>query len=159
MDFATTLWEWYGEGEYKRVLAVCEAFPALEFLAMSADAQQKTIPDCPACEAWSMTMLPLSDTLVACGNAMPSELRRGLESLWKLCNGLSEDPICLTADDKRQIEPAIEKHGARAFGKNPQLFQSPTKFIGSQQQFFLLDTSRPQAAKLPPLTLDLPGQQ
>jgi hypothetical protein len=37
--------------------------------------------------------------------------------------------------------------------------QSPTKFIGSQQQFFLLDTSRPQAAKLPPLTLDLSGQQ
>jgi hypothetical protein len=40
-----------------------------------------------------------------------------------------------------------------------QAVQSPTKFIGSQQQFFLLDTSRPQAAKLPPLTLDLLGQQ
>jgi len=37
--------------------------------------------------------------------------------------------------------------------------ESPTKFIGSQQQFFLLDTSRSQAAKLPPLTLDLSGQQ
>jgi hypothetical protein len=37
--------------------------------------------------------------------------------------------------------------------------QSLTKFIGLQQQFFLLDTSLPQAAKLPPLTLDLPGQQ
>lgn len=91
MGFATTLWEWYGQGEYRRVLAVCEAFPALDFLAMSADEQREAIPSCPACEAWSMTMLPLSDTLDACGNAMPSEVRSGLQNLWQLCNGLSED--------------------------------------------------------------------
>ncbi|PKH19223.1 hypothetical protein PspCFBP13528_10255 [Pseudomonas sp. CFBP13528] len=48
---------------------------------------------------------------------------------------------------------------------NPESLQLPipavpisTKFIGLQQQFFLLDTSRLKAAKLPPL-LDLPGQQ
>ncbi|WP_164484659.1 hypothetical protein [Pseudomonas orientalis] len=48
---------------------------------------------------------------------------------------------------------------------NPESLQLPistapisTKFIGLQQQFFLLDTSRPEAAKLPPL-LDLTGQQ
>jgi len=91
MGFATTLWEWYGQGEFKRVLAVCEVFPALEFLAMSADEQREAIPDCPACEAWSMTMLPLNETLAACGNAMPSEVERGLQNLWQLCNGLSED--------------------------------------------------------------------
>ncbi|WP_426136429.1 hypothetical protein [Pseudomonas sp. PWP3-1b2] len=33
------------------------------------------------------------ETSVAIGNAMPSELRRGLENLWKLCNGLSEDAV------------------------------------------------------------------
>lgn len=91
MGFATILWEWYGQGEYKRVLAACEAFPALEFLAMRADEQRETIPDCPACEAWSMAMLPLNETLAACGNAMPSEVERGLQNLWQLCNGLSED--------------------------------------------------------------------
>lgn len=42
MGFATTLWEWYGQGEFKRVIAVCEAFPALEFLAMSADEQRRS---------------------------------------------------------------------------------------------------------------------
>ncbi|AZF54053.1 hypothetical protein C4J85_3576 [Pseudomonas sp. R4-34-07] len=48
---------------------------------------------------------------------------------------------------------------------NPESLQLPgpalpmsTKFIGLQQQFFLLDTSHLKAAKLPPL-LDLPGQQ
>lgn len=91
MGFATTLWEWYGEGEYKRVLAVCEVFPALEYLAMSADEQREVIPYCPACEAWSMAMLPLTDTLDACYNAMPSEVRSALQDLWQLCNGLSED--------------------------------------------------------------------
>jgi hypothetical protein len=91
MGFATTLWEWYGQGEFKRVLAVCEVFPALEFLAMSAYEQREAIPDCPACEAWSMTMLPLNETLAACGNAMPSEVKLGLQNLWQLCNGLSEE--------------------------------------------------------------------
>ncbi|MBT2373073.1 hypothetical protein [Pseudomonas fluorescens] len=91
MGFATILWDWYGQGEYKRVLAVCEVFPALEFLAMSADEQREAIPDCPACEAWSMTILPLNDTLTACGNAMPSEVRRDLQNLWKRCNDISED--------------------------------------------------------------------
>jgi hypothetical protein len=37
--------------------------------------------------------------------------------------------------------------------------QLPTRFIGLQQQFFLLDTSRFHTAKLPPLTLALTGQQ
>ncbi|WP_421523430.1 hypothetical protein [Pseudomonas yamanorum] len=91
MGFSTTLWEWYGQGEFKRVLAACEVFPALEFLTMSADEQREAIPDCPACEAWSMTMLPLDETLAVCGDAMPSEVRRGLQNLWQLCNGLSED--------------------------------------------------------------------
>ncbi len=94
MKLATTLWEWYGQGEFKRVLVVCEVFPALEFLAMSAGEQRETIPDCPACEAWSMAMLPLNDTLAACGNAMPSEVERDLQNLWRLCNGLSEEAFC-----------------------------------------------------------------
>ncbi len=91
MGFAATLWEWYGQGEYRRVLAACEAFPALEFLAMSADEQRETIPDCPACEACSMSMLPLNETLAVCSNALPSEVERGLQNLWQLCDGLSEE--------------------------------------------------------------------
>ncbi|AZE73145.1 hypothetical protein C4K00_2917 [Pseudomonas synxantha] len=91
MGFATTFWEWYGQGEYRRVLTACEAFPALEFLAMSADEQRQTIPDCPACEAWSMSMLPLNETLAVCGNALPCDVVRGLQNLWQLCDGLSEE--------------------------------------------------------------------
>lgn len=91
MGFATTLWEWYGQGEFKRVIAACEAFPALEFLAMSADEQREAIPDCPACEAWSMAMLPLNDTLIACNSALPYEVKGGLHRIWQLCNGLTED--------------------------------------------------------------------
>lgn len=60
MEFSTTVWEWHGQDEYKRILAVCEAIPALTFLAMSADEQRNAIPYCPACEAWSETMLPLN---------------------------------------------------------------------------------------------------
>ena len=60
MGFSTTVWEWYGQDEYKRVLAVGEAIDALGFLALDAKAQQASIPDCPACEAWSMAMLPLA---------------------------------------------------------------------------------------------------
>ena len=53
MGFAATLWEWYGQGEFKLALAVREAFPALEFLAMSANQQREAIPDCPACVVYS----------------------------------------------------------------------------------------------------------
>ena len=91
IGFSTTLWGWFGQEEYKRVLAVCEAIPALEFLAMGADEQREAIPYCPACEAWSMTMLPLSEALTVCGTTMPSEVRSQLQHLWLLCNDLSED--------------------------------------------------------------------
>ncbi|WP_330210461.1 hypothetical protein [Pseudomonas sp. AM4(2022)] len=58
---------------------------------MSADEQRETIPDCPACEACSMSMLPLNETLAVCSNALPSEVERGLQNLWQLCDGLSEE--------------------------------------------------------------------
>lgn len=90
MGFSTTVWEWYGQDEYKRVLAVGEAIDALGFLALDAQAQQATIPDCPACEAWSMAMLPLEALLATCASALPDEVRAGLQSLWGQCNGLSE---------------------------------------------------------------------
>ncbi|WP_095131804.1 hypothetical protein [Pseudomonas sp. Irchel s3h14] len=90
MEFSTTLWEWYGQDEYKRVLAVCEAIPGLTFLAMNADAQRDAIPYCPACEAWSETMLPLNEALTVCGAAMPCEVRTGLQQVWDLCNSLPE---------------------------------------------------------------------
>jgi hypothetical protein len=44
MGFSTTLWEWYGQHEYKRILAVCEAIPALQFLALTPDSQRSAIP-------------------------------------------------------------------------------------------------------------------
>jgi hypothetical protein len=76
MGFSTALWEWYGQDEYKRVLAVCEAIPALESLAMTSDLQQRTIPDYPACEAWSEIILPLNEVLLI--NALPAEIKTRL---------------------------------------------------------------------------------
>ncbi|MPQ71642.1 MULTISPECIES: hypothetical protein [unclassified Pseudomonas] len=90
MGFSTTLWEWYGQDEYERVLVLCEAIPALEFLALTADLQQRAIPDCPACEVWSEMMLPLNEVLSTCGSVLPEQIRTCLERLWKLCNGLTE---------------------------------------------------------------------
>ncbi len=90
MGFSTTVWEWYGQDEYKRVLAVGEAIDALGVLALDAEAQQASIPDCPACEAWSMAMLPLEALLATCASALPDEVRAGAQSLWEQCNGLSE---------------------------------------------------------------------
>ncbi|NBF02177.1 hypothetical protein GV819_07710 [Pseudomonas sp. Fl5BN2] len=90
MGFSTTVWEWYGQDEYKRVLAVGEAIDALGFLALDAGAQQASIPDCAACEAWSMAMLPLQALLATCASALPGEVRAGVQNLWDLCNGLSE---------------------------------------------------------------------
>ncbi|PQP06417.1 hypothetical protein C5612_01240 [Pseudomonas frederiksbergensis] len=90
MGFSTTLWEWYGQDEYKRVLAVCEAIPALQFLALTPDLQRRAIPYCPACEAWSEMMLPLNEVLSICGNALPTEIRKRLQGIWELCNSLTE---------------------------------------------------------------------
>lgn len=90
MGFSATLWEWYGQDEYKRVLVVCEAIPALHFLALTPDSQRSAIPYCPACEAWSEMMLPLNEVLSICGNALPTEIRTQLQGIWELCNSLTE---------------------------------------------------------------------
>ncbi len=90
MGFSTTLWEWYGQDEYKRILAVCEAIPALQFLALTPDLQRSAIPYCPACEAWSEMMLPLNEVLSICGNALPTEIRTRLQGIWELCNSLTK---------------------------------------------------------------------
>lgn len=91
MSFYTHLWQWYGQDEYQKVLSVCEAIPALTFLAMSPDEQRNAIPYCPACETWSEVMLPLNEAITICGTAMPAEARSELEKVWGLCNALSED--------------------------------------------------------------------
>ncbi|MBF4207125.1 hypothetical protein EI533_05210 [Pseudomonas donghuensis] len=90
MEFPTTLWHWYGQAEYKRVLAVCEAIEGLTFLAMSASAQEDAIHPCRACETWSVKMLPLHDALTVCGSAMPAQVRTPLQRVWEMCNELPE---------------------------------------------------------------------
>ncbi|WP_259696436.1 hypothetical protein [Pseudomonas brassicacearum] len=112
MGFSTTLWEWYGQDEYKRVLAVCEAIPALEFLALTSDMQQKTIPDCPACEAWSEMILPLNEVLSICGSALPAQINTRLQDIWERCNSLTEaafhchDQLIFDHDEWRPIRTA-----------------------------------------------------
>lgn len=93
MEFSTLFWEWYGQGEYKRVLAVCNVIPALRFLSVDADTQRETIPDCPACETWSTMILPLADTLSTVGTAMPSTILAALQDVWDLSNSLSEGAV------------------------------------------------------------------
>lgn len=112
MSFSTTLWEWYGQDEYKRILAVCEAVPALEFLALTSDMQQKTIPDCPACETWSQMILPLNEVLSVCGNALPVQIDTRLRGIWERCNSLTEvafhchDRLIFDHDEWRPIRTA-----------------------------------------------------
>lgn len=112
MGFSTTLWEWYGQDEYKRVLAVCEAIPALEFLALTSVLQQKTIPDCPACEAWSAMILPLNEVLSICGSALPAQIKTRLQDIWALCNSLTEaafhchDPLIFDHHEWQPIRTA-----------------------------------------------------
>src|SRR3979490_625503 len=107
MGFSTTLWEWYGQDEYKRVLAVCYAIPALEFLALTSDLQQRTIPDCPAFETWSELILPLNEVLSI--SALPAEIKTRLQDIWALCNSLTEaafhchDPLIFDHDGWRPI--------------------------------------------------------
>ena len=93
MEFSTTIWNWYGQSEYRRVLAVCLAIRGLTFLAMNPDEQRQTIPDCPACEVWSKTMLPLHEALTVCGAAMQKDVRSGLQHVWDLCSSLPESAI------------------------------------------------------------------
>ncbi|WP_123599215.1 hypothetical protein [Pseudomonas frederiksbergensis] len=112
MGFSTTLWEWYGQDDYKRVLAVCEAIPALEFLALTSDMQQKTIPDCPACETWSQMIFPLDEVLSVCGSALPAQINSRLRDIWERCNSLSEaalqchDRLIFDHDEWRPIRTA-----------------------------------------------------
>ncbi|WP_191486791.1 hypothetical protein [Pseudomonas sp. FEN] len=54
---------------------------ALEFLALTTDMQQRAIPDCPACDAWSEMMLPLNEVLSTCGSALPAH------SFWRTSGG------------------------------------------------------------------------
>jgi len=91
MGFPDRLWEWYGQDEFKRVLAICEVLPALGFLAEPAEVQNDTAPYCPGCETWSEMMLPVQEALDVIGNAMPKDVRAALETVWTLCNDLSED--------------------------------------------------------------------
>lgn len=90
MDFPDRLWEWYGQDEYKRILAVCLAIPALDFLAATAEVQRYSIPSCPACETWSEKMLPVNEVLEVAGKALPMDVRAALEKVWQLSNDLSE---------------------------------------------------------------------
>lgn len=90
MGFSATLWEWYGQSEYTRVLAVCEVFQALEFLAQVSDTQQRTIPDCPACEVWSGMIHPVKEVLSICGSALPEDIKTRLGSISERCESFSE---------------------------------------------------------------------
>ncbi|VVP66112.1 hypothetical protein [Pseudomonas fluorescens] len=112
MGFSTTLWEWYGQDEYQRVLVVCEAIPALEFLALTSDKQQRTIPDCPACEVWSEMILPLNEVLSVCGSALPEVIKARLQGICERCNSLTEaafhchDQLIFDHDEWRPIRMA-----------------------------------------------------
>lgn len=112
MGFSTILWEWYGQDEYKRILAVCDAIPALEFLALNSDMQQTIIPDCPACETWSMMILPLNEVFLACGSALPAQINIRLRDIWERCNSLTEaafhchDRLIFDHDEWRSIRTA-----------------------------------------------------
>ncbi|WP_045883678.1 hypothetical protein [Pseudomonas chlororaphis] len=88
--FSNLIWQWYGAEEHERIAAICEAIPALEFLAMDAELQQLTIPDCPACEVWSSKMLPIHATVEACGAVLPDDVSSLLGRVWGLCQSLND---------------------------------------------------------------------
>ena len=86
-----SLWEWYGRNEHTRVLVVCEAIAALEFLAKSADEQAAFIPDCAACETWHSMVTPLNDVLSSTGQSLPAPVFAAMTTLWELCNSLKSE--------------------------------------------------------------------
>lgn len=88
--FSDLIWQWYGAEEHERIAAICEAIPALGFLAMDAELQQITISDCPVCEVWSSKMLPIYATLEACGAALPEDVGLLLARVWGLCKSLND---------------------------------------------------------------------
>ncbi|WP_192560498.1 hypothetical protein [Pseudomonas allokribbensis] len=113
MAFSTTLWEWYAQDEHKRVLSVCEAIEGLTVLASSADVQRNTIPDCPACEVWSASMLPVNEVLTVCGSAMPHDVRAQLQQVWALCDSLPEAAfLCHDQEIFYRIEWQAIRHAA-----------------------------------------------
>lgn len=90
-DFSDHFWTWYATDERRRLLVVCELIKALEFLQAPAETQSSQIPYCPACETWSMMMLPIASFLEEFPPDLSPSLREALAAVWLACNELPEE--------------------------------------------------------------------
>ena len=72
IEFSTTVWGWYAEDEYKKLLSFCELCSGLEFLAVEAEAQSISTPSCPGCEVWNEKMLCIQEFIDGLGNSLKS---------------------------------------------------------------------------------------
>jgi hypothetical protein len=90
-EFSTTVWGWYAEDEYEKLLSFCQLCSGLEFLAMEAEAQSLSTPSCPGCEIWPGKMLCIQEFIDDVGSSLPANIKTKLRFLFELCNDLSEE--------------------------------------------------------------------
>ncbi|SDH97329.1 hypothetical protein SAMN05216588_109172 [Pseudomonas flavescens] len=90
-EFSTTIWEWYADDEYKKLLSFCELCSGLEFLAMEPEAQSSSTPSCPGCEVWYEKMLCIQQFVDDFGRALPASSNTQLKLLFELCENLSDE--------------------------------------------------------------------
>ncbi|PIF90657.1 hypothetical protein CLU86_1546 [Acidovorax sp. 62] len=89
-DFTDSFWTWYATDEFRLVLDACELMKALSFLQSPASVQAANIPDCPACETWSVMMLPVNSFLERCSVDITAPCSEALNTVWILSNELPE---------------------------------------------------------------------
>ncbi|MDR2306963.1 MAG: hypothetical protein LBE53_07190 [Paucimonas sp.] len=92
-DFASQVWQWFGEERYRLILGLGALYPALDYLALDADTQVNSTPMCPACEAWYGRIVPVHDALEAWGGELPARVREALAAVWRHAQGLSEEAL------------------------------------------------------------------
>ncbi len=109
---STQIWEWYGADEFALVLRTCELGGALEFLALDAELQSESIPDCPACEAWSTYILRINDFLECLNQSERSTLTSHLDLIWATCNNMSV--ACYDRQIFNNTEWVVVRQHARA---------------------------------------------
>ncbi|MCG7373616.1 hypothetical protein MHL40_13180 [Pseudomonas luteola] len=90
-EFSSRVWDWYAEDEYKKLLSFCELCSGLEFLAMEAEAQSLSTPNCPGCEVWYEKMVCIQKFIDDLGCLLPTSIKTQLLLLFQLCKDLSNE--------------------------------------------------------------------
>lgn len=97
---ATSIWTWYGQDEYRRVILLGELCPALEFLALDAAAQSVAIGCCLECNFDDDVTSYIDAFLRDYAHPLAPELREMLETLKARYYNLSEAAILFRENER-----------------------------------------------------------